>query len=613
MNPNRYSRVVSTLATSLAVIGAGLVANAQTIPPNGQGLPAGAVFNPETRTFTWTPTAAQVGQHQVTFWVTDGIDTDSETITITVLPATDLNGNSDFNGDGNADLLYQSATSLGVHGRPYNGNGGAAGGSVAMDLGASAQLLGIVDMNGDDINDYIVRNLDGSNTYQVRLRNAGGSITATRNYNPGGADWRVVGAYDQNLDGYVDLVWQNVSTGRVAIWLINASGSYQSAMTLVSSMADYRVAAVGDMNADGNMDLLWQKVTENTTQLAAWYLDASGSRLSVKSIGSTTGGYRCVGLADYNSDNVNDIVWQQVSTGRVVVWYMNTSGTYSAVKLLDVVDPDRLVANWQWDLGVPAVVQQDEDGDGKADILWQDDTNGRTISWRMDGAWARESYVVVAAADNAPGKLVAIADMNNDRVNDYVWCRQELGNNVVTIWLMNANRTRNSSYVVSQTAASTYAFAGVGDMNSDGNQDLLWQEDATGRLAVWHMNGSGKTLSSATLAREMVGYRVRVVADMNQDGNADLILQRVNAGNTETLVYYMNGAGVKLSHRYMASVPQAWRMSCAGDYNGDGIMDVVFMNTSTKRVVGWELNAQNAATRNVVVLNNAGSYSVAGM
>ena len=220
MNPYRYVRVVSTFATSLAFLGAGLVANAQTIPPNGQGLPDGAVFDsdPESatfRTFTWTPTAAQIGQHQITFWVTDGVDTDSETITITVTAGTDLNGNSDFSGDGKADVLYQSASSLALQGQAYNGSGGASGGRVNLNMGASGlQLLIIADMNGDGINDYVVRRLDGSNSYEARLRDADGNVTEMRGYNPGGADWRIVGAFDQNKDGYGDLVWQNASTGQ---------------------------------------------------------------------------------------------------------------------------------------------------------------------------------------------------------------------------------------------------------------------------------------------------------------------------------------------------------------------------------------------------------------
>jgi uncharacterized protein YkwD/PKD repeat protein len=52
------------------------------------GLPTGASFNANTRTFSWTPSSTQAGSYQVTFRVTDGSLTDSETITISV---TDLN------------------------------------------------------------------------------------------------------------------------------------------------------------------------------------------------------------------------------------------------------------------------------------------------------------------------------------------------------------------------------------------------------------------------------------------------------------------------------------------------------------------------------------------
>lgn len=47
-------------------------------------LPAGATFDKNIRTFRWTPTAAQVGRHSVTFSVPDGKATDLETVAITV-------------------------------------------------------------------------------------------------------------------------------------------------------------------------------------------------------------------------------------------------------------------------------------------------------------------------------------------------------------------------------------------------------------------------------------------------------------------------------------------------------------------------------------------------
>lgn len=49
------------------------------------GLPAGA--NLSGRNFTWTPTAAQVGSHEITFVASDGVLSDSETIQVTVVGA----------------------------------------------------------------------------------------------------------------------------------------------------------------------------------------------------------------------------------------------------------------------------------------------------------------------------------------------------------------------------------------------------------------------------------------------------------------------------------------------------------------------------------------------
>lgn len=49
------------------------------------GLPDGAVFTPATRSFSWTPDPGQAGTYQVTFAVTDDIDSDSEKVTFTIV------------------------------------------------------------------------------------------------------------------------------------------------------------------------------------------------------------------------------------------------------------------------------------------------------------------------------------------------------------------------------------------------------------------------------------------------------------------------------------------------------------------------------------------------
>ncbi|MBI3464071.1 MAG: carboxypeptidase regulatory-like domain-containing protein, partial [Planctomycetes bacterium] len=59
-------------------------ANRDRLTYTAAGLPDGASFDAATRTFSWTPGEAQDGTHSVTFSVSDGTATDSETMTIMV-------------------------------------------------------------------------------------------------------------------------------------------------------------------------------------------------------------------------------------------------------------------------------------------------------------------------------------------------------------------------------------------------------------------------------------------------------------------------------------------------------------------------------------------------
>jgi len=51
---------------------------------SASGLPQGAVFNTTSRNFTWTPSTGQAGVYTITFNVSDGYLTDSQSVTITV-------------------------------------------------------------------------------------------------------------------------------------------------------------------------------------------------------------------------------------------------------------------------------------------------------------------------------------------------------------------------------------------------------------------------------------------------------------------------------------------------------------------------------------------------
>jgi YD repeat-containing protein len=455
---------------------------------------------------------------------------------------------NDFDNDGKSDVVLQRSN-LVASGQAMDGRSNSSGNPVSLILGSGqVQLLGVADMDRNGTSDLIVRRLDGSNVHEVKLRNASGAVTLTRTYNPGGVDWRIVGLYDQNKDTHYDLIWQNSRTGQVVIWYLNASGARSSVVTFVTSMDDYRIVAVGDMNGDGHMDLLWQKVTGTTTQIVAWYLNAAGQRLpsgGTKVIGSVTGGYRCVGLGDYNSDGVLDILWQQADNQRIALWHMNTSGVrIGDAVVLPVGGIGQYVAHWQWEFEMQSV-HSDINGDGVADIALQRSRDLVAVGQAMNGSGGKMGNTINLIAFGARVQVVGVASMNQDNTGDLIVRRLD-GSNIHEVRLRNASGAVTATRTYNPGGAD-WRMVGVYDQNKDGNRDLIWQNMATGQVMIWYLNASGVRTSFATLVASMADYRIVGVGDMNGDGHMDLLWQKVTGTTTQIVAWYLNAAGQRLA------------------------------------------------------------------
>jgi hypothetical protein len=119
-------------------------------------------------------------------------------------------------------------------------------------------------------------------------------------------------AKDFNGDGYADLVWNNTSTGEVAIWFLKngviASGSYLPTMPL-----QWRIAGVGDFNGDGNADLVWENTS--TGQRSIWFLK-NGVLSSTTYLPTVAVQWHIAGVGDFNGDGFADLVWENTTTGE---------------------------------------------------------------------------------------------------------------------------------------------------------------------------------------------------------------------------------------------------------------------------------------------------------
>ena len=239
-----------------------------------------------------------------------------------------------------------------------------------------------------------------------------------------------VASGDVDADGFGDLIWQHMTNGSVATWYLEAKNVMATSRLSIDRVADvnWRIVGSGDLNGDGPADVVWQH--EMTGQLAVWYL--SGTQvvatlpLSIDRVEDTNWKIRAVG--DANGDGFADLFWQHTTQGWLAVWFMRGAEAIATESLSPARVPD---TSWR------VAGAGDIDGDRKADLLWQNDDDGRVAAWLMDGTRAVGQRVL---------SIPSVTDPN-------------------------------------------WKLSGVSDASGDGYADALWQNMVTGELAVWYLTG----------------------------------------------------------------------------------------------------------------------------
>ena len=118
--------------------------------------------------------------------------------------------------------------------------------------------------------------------------------------------------------------------------------------------------------------------------------------------------------------------------------------------------------------------------------------------------------------------------------------------------------------------------APLGDLNSDGKEDLIWQNNVSGAVAIWHMNGTSIGSGGALTPDRGpdTNWRLAGLGDVNNDGKPDLFWWNQLTGVSE--IWVMNG----VTRTALVSLPTVadtnWRMVGIGDFSGDGWSDVLW-------------------------------------
>lgn len=233
----------------------------------------------------------------------------------------------------------------------------------------------------------------------------------------------------------------------------------------------------GDFNGDGWFDLLWKQQTTGT--LALWHLNNSYVAWARNMTPSAVAqGWELGGSADFNQDGKPDLIWQNLQTGQVVYWLMDGAYNYSAGYLAGPVDPSWRIAS----IG-------DFNGDGSPDIWWRNQNTGEMLVWYFNGV------TLIGAATPSPAsvpdlnwKLRGTADFTGDGRPDALWQNDASGE--LRLWVLNGITAVSAVDLTPSSVAPNWRVVALGDANLDGHPDIFWENDVTGALVLWTMNGT---------------------------------------------------------------------------------------------------------------------------
>ena len=221
---------------------------------------------------------------------------------------------------------------------------------------------------------------------------------------------------DFNNDGNSDIIAIDVSDDCLYRWNGNGSGGILAGSQLGCGWGDYldSLTMPGDINSNGNSDLVGIDRSDPNGCMYRWLGTGAGTFGSGAQLSCGWNPYvgTITGAGDLDGDNDGDLVGINRTTGCMYRWLGTGSGTFFGGVLLG--------CGWdayRFSLAAPG----DINSDGDADLVAINASTGCLFRWLGDGAGGLGSGTQLGCGwDNYVSQLSGMGDLNGDGDGDLV-------------------------------------------------------------------------------------------------------------------------------------------------------------------------------------------------